>query len=356
MAYTLSPTLSGLKAGDTLTVLKAESELTWANPRETYSFDALLDTYTFNYIYDQNTKTLSLRNAATRSKKAATQSSSQMTSTVVNVIGNKIMGRLSSFSSSVKGQSGGETFKETGVWGKALYTHAHKSGGNAFKADIFGSVIGADGKVSDAATLGIAFSYSQTNGEAEKTDVDANTYAAFLYGGYTQSEKLSYSAMIGGGLLRFDTDNADKFNALFANVQGYADYSLGHGFTVQAGMRYVLTHQSKYAVGATQFKAKDAETLTGVLGGTYDYVSGKYGVQARLAAIYDFIADKSALRAANRGASMYVNGERLHRFGGEAGISATMRTNVWTFELGYDAQVRKDYNDQTISLKADCRF
>ena len=53
---------------------------------------------------------------------------------------------------------------------------------------------------------------------------------------------------------------------------------------------------------------------------------------------------------------MYVNGERLHRFGGEAGIAATMWKNAWTFEIGYDVQVRKDYNDQTVSLKADYRF
>lgn len=115
-------------------------------------------------------------------------------------------------------------------------------------------------------------------------------------------------------------------------------------------------HQDQYTVGTTTFKTEDTDTLTGVLGARYAYDTQQFGIRMNLAAIYDFISDKSDFRATSRGTSMYVNGERLHRFGGEAGIAATFKTGSWEFELGYDAQVRKDYNDQTVSLKAGLKF
>ena len=285
-----------------------------------------------------------------------------MTSSVISAVGNKIMGRLNTGSSIgggrsfVKGQSGGDTFKETGMWGKALYTHAHNSGNNPFKADIVGGVIGLDGKVSDSTTLGIAVAYSKTNGKAGRTEADAETYAGYLYGKIEGRNGWSYNLAAGYGSSRFDVDNTPKFDVKFANAQAYADYAFGKGFVAEGGVRYVFARQDEYTVGATTFKAKDTNTLTGVLGGRYVYESGRFGVQANLAAVYDFISDEATVRATSRGTSMFVNGGRLHRVGGEAGVAATYRTKAWTFELGYDAQVRKDYNDQTVSLKAGYRF
>ena len=167
---------------------------------------------------------------------------------------------------------------------------------------------------------------------------------------------MSYNLAAGYGVSRFDVDNTQNFNVRFANVQGYVDYALSKRFTAEGGVRYVFAHQDEYSAGTTRFNAEDIDTLTGVLGGRYAYNTKRFGIQMNLAAIYDFVSDKSAFKATNRGASMYVAGERLHRFGGEAGIAATLRTGTWEFELGYDAQIRKDYNDQTVSLKAGYRF
>ena len=365
LAYTFDPLLSGLNTGDILTVLNAETALTWAETDEKFSLESILDYYTLDYVYNQDAGTLGLKVTSAQSKTAGLQSSHAMTSSVIGAIGSKIMGRLSggtvsvrgnySSGSVVKGRSGGDVFDEASLWGKALYTHAHKSGDNAFKADIYGGVIGLDGKPSDEVTLGIALSYSKTDGEAERTGAKADTYAGYLYGKYEQG-RWAYNLAAGYGVSRFDIDNTPEFNIRFANVQGYADYVLGNGFTAEGGLRYVFAHQDEYTAGTTRFKAKDTDTLTGVLGGRYTYNVRDFGIQMNLAAIYDFISDKSAFRATSQGASMYVDGERLHRFGGEAGIAATVRSGLWTFELGYDAQVRKDYNDQTVSLKAGYRF
>ena len=362
LTYTFDPTLYGLNAGDVLTILNAEDAIDWLETDETFSLESIFDYYKFEYSYNQEAGTLGLKVTSAQSKAAGAQSSNAMTTSVISAVGNKIMGRLNAGSSIgggrsfVKGQSGGDTFKETGMWGKALYTHAHNSGNNPFKADIVGGVIGLDGKVSDSTTLGIAVAYSKTNGKAGRTEADAETYAGYLYGKIEGKNGWSYNLAAGYGSSRFDVDNTPKFDVKFANAQAYADYDFGKGFVAEGGVRYVFARQDEYTVGATTFKAKDTNTLTGVLGGRYVYESGRFGMQANLAAVYDFISDEATVRATSRGTSMFVNGGRLHRVGGEAGVAATYRTKTWEFELGYDAQIRKDYNDQTVSLKAGYRF
>lgn len=362
LTYTFDPTLYGLNAGDVLTILNANEDIDWLETDETFSLESIFDYYKFEYSYNQEAGTLGLKVTSAQSKTAGAQSSNAMTTSVISAVGNKIMGRLNAGSSIgggrafVRGQSGGDTFKETGMWGKALYTHAHKSGDNPFKADIVGGVIGLDGKVSDSTTLGIAVAYSKTNGKAGRTEADAETYAGYLYGKIEGRNGWSYNLAAGYGSSRFDVDNTPKFDVKFANAQAYADYAFGKGFVAEGGVRYVFARQDEYTVGATTFKAKDTNTLTGVLGGRYVYESGRFGVQANLAAVYDFISDEATVRATSRGTSMFVNGGRLHRVGGEAGVAATYRTKAWEFEVGYDAQIRKDYNDQTVSLKAGYRF
>ena len=362
LTYTFDPALSGLNTGDVLTVLNANEEIAWLETDETFSLESIFDYYKFEYSYNQEAGTLGLKVTSAQSKTAGAQSSNAMTTSVISAVGNQIMGRLNTASSIgggrafVKGQSGGDTFKETGMWGKALYTHAHNSGDNPFKADIVGGVIGLDGKVSDSTTLGIAVAYSKTNGKAGRTEADAETYAGYLYGKIEGRNGWSYNLAAGYGSSRFDVANTPKFDVKFANAQAYVDYVFGKGFVAEGGVRYVFARQDEYTVGATTFKAKDTNTLTGVLGGRYVYESGRFGMQANLAAVYDFISDEATVRATSRGTSMFVNGGRLHRVGGEAGVAATYRTKTWEFELGYDAQVRKDYNDQTVSLKAGYRF
>ena len=324
-----------------------------------YSLESILDYYKFEYIFDEQYNMSGWKVVSAESKQKGAQSSSAMVTSVINAIGNKVTGRLGAVTtpvSGIKGKSGGNTFKETGIWGKALYTHAHKSGTNGFKADAIGGVIGLDGKPAQHLTAGLALSYSRTAADAGESDTDIDTYAAFLYGKYEQTEKLSYSAVVGYGLSQFKMPASLDFDAHFANIQGYVDYVLGKGFVLQGGARYVYAHQEKYNIGNTTYKTNDTDTLTAVLGGSYNYAQSRWFAQARLAAIYDLVSDKGDFKAIASGMSLYMDGERLHRFGAEAGVTAGFRTNKWSFELGYDAQIRKDYNDQTLSLKAGYQF
>lgn len=356
--YTFSESLYGLKQGDIISVLNAADRLTLSNEHQTsYSLEAILDYYIFEYVFDDNMSGWKVISA--KSKQKGTQSSSIMMTSVINAVGNKVTGRLGAISTpvfGVKGKSGGNTFEETGIWGKALYTHAHKSGTNGFKADAIGGVIGLDGKPAQHLTAGLALSYSRTDGDTKESNADIDTYAAFLYGKYEQTEKLSYSAVVGYGLSQFKMSDSLDFDAHFANIQGYVDYVLGKGFVLQGGARYVYAHQEKYNVGNTTYKTNDTDTLTAVLGGSYNYAQSRWFAQARLTAIYDLVSDKGDFKAIASGMSLYMDGERLHRFGAEAGVTAGFRTNKWSFELGYDAQIRKDYNDQTLSLKAGYQF
>ncbi|MGN1080198.1 MAG: autotransporter outer membrane beta-barrel domain-containing protein [Alphaproteobacteria bacterium] len=351
IGYAFDGGLMGLKQGDVLSVLTVgeNGTLQIARTDDTYVIDSVFDWYRLEYDYGEDM--LGLKVVSSESKTQDVKTVGIMTSSVVNSVGTKIVSRLNALGS-MKGRSGGDMFAGAGVWGKALYTHARKSGEDGFSADAFGGVVGADSRPADGVTAGVALAYSRTNSD----DADIDTYSAFVYGGYKQTDRLSYNAVLGYGLSRVDADKSSAFNAHFVNAQGYADYALGGGFTATGGMRWLFTRQGKYNIGATTFKQKDADTLTGVLGGRYDRASGRFSAQARLAAIYDFVSDKGSVKATNSGATLFMDGDRLRRFGTEAGVSVGYAARNWTFELGYDAQIRWNYNDQTVSLKADYRF
>ncbi len=60
--------------------------------------------------------------------------------------------------------------------------------------------------------------------------------------------------------------------------------------------------------------------------------------------------------AAIGGMNYVVNGERLERFGVEAGLGFESGVDNWTFSVGYDLGLRKDYHSHTRMLKAKYDF
>ena len=63
-----------------------------------------------------------------------------------------------------------------------------------------------------------------------------------------------------------------------------------------------------------------------------------------------------AVAAITGGSSYQISGERLHRFGMEAGVGVTSTWNNWDFTVSYDGGFRRDYQSHTGSLKAKYHF
>lgn len=101
--------------------------------------------------------------------------------------------------------------------------------------------------------------------------------------------------------------------------------------------------------GATKMDSDGYGFIIGVDGGA----SGDLYLGA---ALYDVYSDAADYRLTQSGAASYARGERLHRFGGEAGAGIGYEGEAFGVEADYNAQVRKDYNDQTVSVKLVYRF
>jgi len=56
------------------------------------------------------------------------------------------------------------------------------------------------------------------------------------------------------------------------------------------------------------------------------------------------------------GGNYTINGQRLHRFGVEAGAGVTATVNNWDFTLEYNGAFREDYRSQGGIVRARYNF
>ncbi|MDD2055318.1 autotransporter domain-containing protein, partial [Pseudomonas putida] len=162
---------------------------------------------------------------------------SQAATTSQSLISNTSSARTSS----TRGQSSGETFTQTGVWVQSLYsdaTQGQRDGIAGYNAYSRGIAVGADGKVSDQLTLGLAYSFLNTDVNSKtgnKTKVDSHAFT--LYGGFEQGNYFA-DASLTYGL------NDNEGQRKIAGTTAKADYdSTLLGLNLNAGYTYQLTEQ-----------------------------------------------------------------------------------------------------------------
>ncbi|WP_122877514.1 autotransporter outer membrane beta-barrel domain-containing protein, partial [Pseudomonas viridiflava] len=95
----------------------------------------------------------------------------------------------------------GEGFKEAGVWVQPLYsdaTQGQRDGVAGYNAYSHGVAVGADGKLNENLTVGLAYSFiiTDVNGKnGNKTEVDSHAftlYSGFELGNYFVDSSLTY--------------------------------------------------------------------------------------------------------------------------------------------------------------------
>ena len=256
-----------------------------------------------------------------------------------------------------QGRSGGDAPAETALWAKALYTSTDLRGATKMDSDGYGFIIGADGGASGDLYLGAALGYTHNKGDTDLSHFKSETYLGYLYGRYALTRKTGLTGTIGYGFTQFDLDAATgKFNAHTINAQATADYALPAHLTAEIGARYTFSAMDAYTTGTTKVAAQDTHTGTVLAGLRYRRNVGGFVVKANAGALYDVYSDAADYRLTQSGAASYARGERLHRFGGEAGAGFGYEGEAFGVEADYNAQVRKDYNDQTVSVKFVYRF
>lgn len=266
------------------------------------------------------------------------------------------------------GRSGGDVdLTAGGVWAQGLFNKSKKNG--EFNGYTRGVAAGIDGTINRAFTIGAgyAFNHSDMDLDSRDTEIDSNTI--FVYGQYKPSAwyanaTLNYTMSDyeeSGSALGVAVKSDYKINAFGGQVM--TGYDFANGLTPEMGVRYLHVGGDTYTNSlGIKNKIDDADYLTAILGGKYATsfaINDELSVrpEVRLAAKYDMLSDEYDTAVAMPGINSYsVRGDRLNRFGGEAGLGVTMSYKDVDLSLTYDIEVRKDYTSQTGMVKARYNF
>ncbi|MBV4535134.1 autotransporter domain-containing protein [Pseudomonas sp. SWRI10] len=286
----------------------------------------------------------------------------------------------SSRTSGLRGASSGEAFKETGVWVQSLYsdaTQGQRDGIAGYNAYSRGIAVGADGKLNDQLTLGLAYSFINTdvNGKGgNQTEVDSHAFT--LYGGFEQGNYF-VDASLTYGL----NDNQGKRE--IAGTKAKADYDSDLlGLNLVGGYTYRISPQllveprlaarySRVEIDGYREKGSSAalkvedqryeaiELGAGVrVAGSYNLGAGTLEPQFKLMAYHDFAADEaSSTSTFLLGNTPFVtHGASAVRDSYEAGVGADYKLGAVTLGLNYDYIGKSGFDADVFSAKVRYDF
>lgn len=278
------------------------------------------------------------------------------------------------------GANSGDVLMETGAWVKVLSSNADQNTRNSvpgYDADSNGILIGADGKLNEQTTLGVAYSFVNTDVDSEngnKTEVDSHiltAYAGWENGPISVDGSISYGKsqndserFIAGTVAKGDYDS----DMLAANVTaGYA-FGLSESLTIEP---LVAARYSNVKIDAFAEKGSSAALSTGSqrlevaeLGfgvraaGSYTLGNGTFEPEARLMAFHDFAADSASTTSTYvLGGNPFVsNGAEPTKKTYEAGLGLSYVMGNITVGAGYDYIRKADYNADVFNLNARYDF
>ena len=277
------------------------------------------------------------------------------------------------------GLSSGDAVDGVSVWAKAFGNHAkvdNTSKAYGFKSDGYGATLGIEKQLDNAFKVGLGYSYFYNDVDGFMRDSDVNTHTGFVYGEYRPNNWYT-NAIASYGYSEYDENKhvaGDVYKAKYDVDNIGAQVMTGYNASVakvdvtpEAGLRYNNIHRDNYVDSAGQaVKAETMDVMTAVAGLKVgkDLVScfGLHEVywrpEARLAATYDLISDKeNAVVSLSNGSGYVVKGQRLNRFGVEAGAGVTfyLSPDVES-SVGYEGKFRSHYQDHTGYVSAKYKF
>ncbi len=286
-----------------------------------------------------------------------------------NIVNNAISNRVSGLRS---GMSSGDTFKEAGVWAHALSNHGdqdRRSGVDGYESNSAGIAVGVDGKINDQTTVGVAYSYLNSNvtsDSGDKTEVQGS--ALTLYGSYELGNWFADASLSAG-----KNDNDSKRYIVGTQAKGSYDSDVlsasllgGYDFRFdnlvvepRVGARYTNVKIDSYqehgssaalSIGAQRFEV--GEFGAGVrVAGDFPVGMGNLEPEATLMAWHDVIGDKvSSTSSYVLGGNPFVtSGASPVRDSYEATVGATYRVGAVTVGATYGYQTKTDFDGNTLT-------
>jgi outer membrane autotransporter protein len=280
----------------------------------------------------------------------------------------------------LRGASAGDTFVERGLWIKALNSNANqdqRAGIAGFDANSNGIAIGADGKLNDQLTLGLAYSYLNSDIDSDngnQTEIDG--HAITLYSGYEQDAWFLDSSLT-VGLNHNDSTRTiagtkakgDYDSQLFGlNVLGGYGFQLDNGVLLEprAAARYgrvdIDSYGEKGSIAALRVEDQRyevAELGAGLrVAGSLPLGKGTLQPEAKVMVYHDFAADQVSSDASFvfGGSSFIANGATPARTRYEAGVGLEYKLAATTFGVSYDYSGKDDYKADTFQAKVRYDF
>ena len=277
------------------------------------------------------------------------------------------------------GLSSGDAVDGVSVWAKAFGNHAkvdNTSKAYGFKSDGYGATLGIEKQLDNAFKVGLGYSYFYNDVDGFMRDSNVNTHTGFVYGEYRPNNWYT-NAIASYGYSKYDENKhvaGDVYKAKYdvdnIGAQVMAGYNASVAkvdVTPEAGLRYNNIHRDNYVDSAGQaVKAETMDVMTAVAGlkvgkdlvSCFGVRSFYWRPEARLAATYDLISDKeNAVVSLSNGSGYVVKGQRLNRFGVEAGAGVTfyLSPDVES-SVGYEGKFRSHYQDHTGYVSAKYKF
>jgi outer membrane autotransporter protein len=278
------------------------------------------------------------------------------------------------------GANSGDVLNNAGAWIKVLTADASQGTRNqisGYDADSSGVIIGADGKLNDFTTLGVAYSYIQSDvnsNNGNKTDVTTNLFTG--YGGWEKGP-----INVDGSITFGKSDNDSKRYIGNSTAKGSYDSDL-FALDVTAGYRFPLNHSltieplvgGRYTnVETDSFSEKGSPAALstgsqrlekGELGfgvradGSYPVGKGLLKPTARVMAYHDFIQDSTATTSAFvlGGTTFLSTGASPTSESYEAGLGLDYSVGKVTVGAAYDYATQADFHADAFSIRARYDF
>ena len=278
-----------------------------------------------------------------------------------------------------KGQSSGDVLNGTGSWFQILNSNANqdvRSGIEGYDADSNGFAIGADSKLNDNTTLGLAYSYIKTDVKSDggnKTDVENHNLTA--YGSWTEG-----NYFVDGALTYGKGKNDSKRYIAGTTAKGdYDSNMIGLGLTAGYGFQFdkivveprVSARYSNLSIDGFTEKGSSAALTSGDqrleigeigagvrVAGAFDVARGSLEPEVKLMAYHDVIGDKSNTTSAFvLGGNTFVsNGASPARDSYQVGVGAKYKLDAVTFGIGYDRLMKTGFDADTFTAKVRYDF
>lgn len=278
-----------------------------------------------------------------------------------------------------QGLSAGDGLSETGAWLQVLNSDANqgsRSGTPGYDADSQGILVGADGKLNESTTLGLAYSFidSDVHSAGNKTESDAQ--ALSLYGNWSENAWFADASLTYG---QADNDSrrtisSTRAKANFDSQLLGAELLGGYSFAPQPGLQLEPRVGTRYnRIDIDGYHEKGSSAALAVSAQRYEV--GELGAGLRLAselnvgagrlkpeltlmAWHDLIADQvnsnSAFLAG--GSAFVTSGSAPTRDSYQANIGVDYELGAVTLGLGYDYLGKADYSADTFNAKVRYDF